>query len=71
MTIERDIGQYMKHILKPKTNNEEKEMEFELNYQLSLTVEERFKMMFEKSRIAAQLLQDNGHRKPFEVIKRT
>ena len=46
-------------------------MDFEIEYQLSLTVEERFKMMFEKSKQTAQMLQENGHRKPFEIIKTT
>ncbi len=39
-------------------------------YLLSLTVEERFQMMFEKSRIIKDILVRNGHRKAFEIIKR-
>ncbi|OIN98063.1 hypothetical protein COY52_03400 [Candidatus Desantisbacteria bacterium CG_4_10_14_0_8_um_filter_48_22] len=57
-------------VLKTKLNNEEKELDFELKYQLSLTTEQRFRMMFKKSREMQEMLQKNGHRKPFEVIKR-
>ena len=35
-------------VLKTKLNNEEKELDFELKYQLSLTTEQRFRMMFKK-----------------------
>lgn len=57
-------------ILKAKINNEEKELDFEIEYQLSLTTEQRFKMMFKKSREMLEMLKKNGHRKPFEIIKR-
>ncbi len=60
----------MSPVLKLESDNEQKELEFELDYQLSLTTQQRFEMMFEKSRIMAQLLLDYGHRKPFEVVKR-
>ncbi len=60
----------MNKIYKSKNNDEQKEMEFELDYLLSLTVEERFQMMFEKSRIIKDILVRNGHRKAFEIIKR-
>ena len=59
-----------KMIYKSKENNTEKELDFEITYQLSLTVQERFKMMFEKSRILMEMLIKNGHRKPVEIIKR-
>jgi len=61
----------MSPILKIDADDEDKELEFELEYQLSLTTQQRFEMMFEKSRIMAQLLLKHGHRKPFEIIKRT
>ena len=60
----------MNKIYKSSINDEQKEMEFELDYLLSLTVEERFQMMFEKSRIIKNILARNGHRKAFEIIKR-
>jgi hypothetical protein len=60
----------MNKIYKSSTNDEQKEVEFELDYLLSLTVQERFQMMFEKSRIIKEMLIRNGHRKAFEIIKR-
>jgi len=57
-------------ILKTKRNNEEKELDFEIEYQLSLTTAQRFKMMFKKSKEMIELLRKNGHRKPFEITKR-
>jgi len=58
-------------ILKLSEDDEEKEIEFELNYLASLTFEERLKMMREKSREMLRQLVEHGHRKPFEVVKRT
>lgn len=60
----------MSPILKLEKDDSEKELEFELDYQLSLTTQQRFEMMFRKSREIAQMLIDNGHRKPSEIIKR-
>lgn len=60
----------MSPILKLEKDDSERELEFELNYQLSLTTQQRFEMMFQKSKELAQMLLDNGHRKPFEIIKR-
>jgi len=34
-------------------------------------VRERFEMMFQKTKEIVGLLEKSGHRKPFEVIKRT
>ncbi len=58
-------------ILKLKKHNEEKELEFELKYLLSLTTRQRFEMMFKKSEEMRRLLGKSGHRKTFEIIKRT
>ena len=60
----------MSSVLKLKNDDQDLELEFELEYQLSLTVEQRFRMMFQKSREIAEILVRNGHRKPFEIIKR-
>ncbi len=54
--------------LKCDTNNEEKELDFELDYQLSLTTARRFEMMFARSREIMETLIRNERRKPFEVI---
>jgi len=58
-------------VLKLAVDDEEKELEFELDYLSSLTFQERLKMMREKSREMLKQMIDHGHRKPFEIIKRT
>ena len=60
----------MSPILKCETDDEERELNFEIDYQLSLTTEERFKMMFQRSKEIARMLIENGHREPFKIIKR-
>jgi hypothetical protein len=60
----------MSPILKLDEDDENKEIDFELDYQLSLNVEQRFRMMFQKSKEIAEMLVKNGHRRPFEIIKR-
>lgn len=57
-------------VLKLDDNNEKKEILFELKYQLSLTVRQRFGMMLKKTKEIKSLLEKSGHRKPFEIIKR-
>ncbi len=58
-------------ILKLSQSDEEKELEFELNYLASLTFEERLKMMKRKSREMLRQMVEHGHRRPFEILKRT
>jgi hypothetical protein len=58
-------------VLKLNKHDENKEIEFELNYLMSLTTRQRFEMMFEKSRQMAALLRKNGRRKTPKVIKRS
>ena len=60
----------MSPILKLDEDDEEKEIDFELNYQLSLTAQQRFRMMFQKSKELAEMMVKNGHRRPSEIIKR-
>ena len=57
-------------VLKLNKHDEKKEIDFELDYLLSLTTKQRFQMMFEKSRQMAALLRKNGRRKTTKVIKR-
>ena len=57
-------------ILKLREHDEEKELKFELDYLLSLTTAERFRMLEEASRFMMETLIRHGHRKPFEIIKR-
>ena len=47
------------------------ELEFELAYQRTLTTQERFEIMFRKSREIAELMLKHGHRKPVEIVKRS
>ena len=61
----------MSPILKLDDDDEDKEIDFELDYQLSLDVDQRFHMMFQKSKELAEMLVRNGHRRPFEIIKRS
>jgi hypothetical protein len=57
-------------VLKLTKHDEKREIEFELDYLLSLTTKQRFEMMFEKSRQMAALLRRNGRRKTTKVVKR-
>jgi hypothetical protein len=61
----------MSPIWKLDTDDEKKELEIELAYQRSLTTQQRFEMMFRKSREMAETLERRGYRKPFEIVKRT
>jgi hypothetical protein len=58
-------------ILKLDHDDEERELEFELEYQRSLTVQQRYEMLFKKMKEINQMLEKYGHRKPFEITKRT
>ena len=57
-------------ILKLKKHNRKKEIDFELKFLKSLTVGQRFEMMFKKTREMLGLLKNNGHRKTTQIIKR-
>ena len=48
----------------------ERELEFELDFQASLTTQERFEMMFSRSREVAENMRRDGHRKTPSIIKR-
>ena len=63
----------MSPILKvePGGDDAERELEFELEYQGRLTTQERFEMMFRRSRELVEMLQRHGHRRPTEVLKRS
>lgn len=60
----------MAPILKLDKNNPKKEIEFELKYLKSLSLKERFALMFKKTQEMVNLLEKSGHRRPFKVIKR-
>ena len=61
----------MTPVLKLDDHNEEQEIEFELTWLLSLTLQERFQLMFKKTKELIELLERNGHRRPAQIIKRT
>jgi hypothetical protein len=54
----------------PAQADEETELDFELDYLASLTVPERFELMFRRSREIQEMLQRYGHRKPVEIVER-
>jgi hypothetical protein len=60
----------MAPVLKLDSNDEEKEIEFELDWLRSLTVEERYEMLFKKRKQIISMLKDNGHKRPDKIIKR-
>ncbi|MHC4227716.1 MAG: hypothetical protein ACYSWW_02000 [Planctomycetota bacterium] len=58
-------------ILKLDKHDEDKEIEFELDYLMSLTTSQRFELMFKKTREMLSLREKaNEHRAISEVIKR-
>jgi ribosomal protein S8 len=57
-------------IFKSPKNNEKKELEFELKYQRSLSLAERFRMAHRQSKLILRVLIDRGYIKPTEIIKR-
>ena len=57
-------------VLKLNKHDEKKEIEFELDYLTSLTIQQRFRMMFEKTRQVVSLLNRNEHQKTTEIVKR-
>jgi len=61
----------MSMVLKLEKEDEEKELDFELAFQRTLTTQQRFDLMFRKSRELAEVLLRHGYRKPFEIIKRS
>ncbi|MBI4656230.1 MAG: hypothetical protein HY746_05725 [Elusimicrobia bacterium] len=60
-----------KIVLKLSGHNEEKEINFELDFLRSLSIRQRFELMAAKTREMIALLDKNGHRKAFQIIKRT
>jgi len=57
-------------ILKLAQYDENIEIEFELRYLKSLTINERFLLMRKKSEEMQELMRNSGHRRPAEIIKR-
>lgn len=59
-----------KGILILKDSNEKKEIEFELKYLSSLSLEQRFSLMQKKTQELKSNLEENGHRTTPQIIKR-
>jgi len=59
-----------KGILVLESPDEEREIEFELNYLLSLSLSQRILLMQAKSKELKTLLINNGHRETAPIIKR-
>ncbi len=57
-------------ILKLDRDDPERERAFELEWMLSLTTEQRFRMMEQRSNEIKRMLIKHGHRAPVEVVKR-
>jgi hypothetical protein len=57
-------------ILKLDKDDEEKEIEFELDYLASLTTRQQFELMFRKTKEMQRLSKRNERKKTTEVIKR-
>lgn len=60
----------MAPVLKLDDHNEAQEIEFELGWLLSLNLQQRFRLMFKKTKELLELLERNGHRRPAQIIKR-
>ena len=58
-------------ILLVKGDQPKLELEFELDFQASLTTKQRFEMMFIRSNQIKEMLIRHGYRKPVEIIKHT
>ena len=57
-------------VLQADEHDELKELQFELDFQSTLTLQERFNIMFQMSNIVKRMLIQNGHRKPVEIAQR-
>lgn len=57
-------------ILKMADHDEEREIRFELEFLAGLTVEERVRLVLERSRLLLEMLSENGHPLSPGVAKR-
>ena len=60
-----------KGILVLAEDDPERELDFELAYLRSLTTQQRFDLMFRRSREMAEMLTRYGHREPVAIIERS
>ena len=59
------------HILKVTEPDEQREVDFELDWLATLTEAQRFELMLERSRLLQQMLVQHGHREAPAIIRRT
>jgi len=55
----------------PTDSSEDRELAFELDFLAGLTIEQRFNLMFERSREIAEMLRAHGHAEASSIAKRT
>ena len=55
----------------PTDSNDDLELAFELDFFAGLTIEQRFHLMFERSREMAEMLRAHGHSEATSIAKRT
>ncbi len=60
-----------KGILIVADEDPELELAFELAFLGSLTIQERFNLMFRRSREMVELLRRHGHREPAAIVERS
>lgn len=60
----------MSPILKLDRDDEEREFEFNLDYLMSLTTQQRYELMFRRSAEVMERMIRHGYIKPIQVIKR-
>lgn len=60
----------MGRILKLDNHDEDSEIAFEIDYLLSLSIKQRFEMMFQKTNEIRSLMKNHGYRKNIQIIKR-
>ncbi len=56
--------------LDPTGDTEDEELDFELEFQKSLTTAQRFELMFRRSREMVELLRSHGHGNTPSIVKR-
>jgi len=55
----------------PTESSDDRELAFELEFFAGLTREQRFTLMFERSREMAEMLRAHGHAEASSIVKRT
>lgn len=59
------------YVLKLDKDDPEREMDFQVRCQMRLTTAQRFKQMFERSKLIAEMMIAHGHTKSSLIVKRS